>query len=63
MRQLLNSRLWLAFGLLTVAGFFLIVISCNDCVGRESDVAVMQDSVEKNIELVAVISTFSTADG
>lgn len=63
MRQLLNSRLWLAFGLLTVAGFFLIVISCNDCFGRESDVAVMQDSVEKNIELVAVVSTFSTAEG
>lgn len=63
MRQLLNSRLWLAFGLLTLSGFFLIIISCNDCFGRGSDVAVMQDSVEKNIELVAVISTFSTTDG
>ncbi len=63
MRQLLNSRLWLAFGLLTVSGFFLYIISCNDCFGRGSDGAVIQDSVEKNIELVAVISTFSTADG
>ncbi len=63
MRQLLNSRLWLALGLLTVSGFFLFIISCNDCVGRGSDVAVMQGSVEKNIELVAVISTFSTAEG
>ncbi len=63
MRQLLNSRLWLAFGLLTVSGFFLIIISCNDCFGRGSDVAVMQASVEKNIELVGVISTFSTAEG
>lgn len=63
MRQLLNSRLWLALGLLTVSGFFLFIISCNDCFGRGSDVAVMQGSVEKNIELVAVISTFSTADG
>jgi len=62
-RQLLNSRLWLAFGLLTVSGFFLIIISCNDCFGRGSDAAVMQDLVEKNIELVAVISSFSTADG
>ncbi len=63
MRQLLNSRLWLALGLLTVSGFFLFAISCSDCFGRGSDAAVMQDSVEKNIELVAVISTFSTADG
>ena len=63
MRQLLNSRLWLALGLLTVSGFFLIIISCNDCFGRGSDVAVMQASVEKNIELVGVISTFSTAEG
>ncbi len=63
MRQLLNSRLWLALGLLTVSGFFLFIISCSDCFGRGSDVAVMQGSVEKNIELVAVISTFSTADG
>ena len=63
MRQLLTSRLWLAFGLLTVSGFFLIIISCNDCFGRGSDVAVMQASVEKNIELVGVISTFSTAEG
>ena len=63
MRQLLNSRLWLALGLLTVSGFFLKIISCNDCFGRGSDVAVIQDSVEKNIELVAVISTFSTANG
>jgi len=62
-RQLLNSRLWLALGLLTVSGFFLFIISCNDCFGRGSDVAVIQGSVEKNIELVAVISTFSTADG
>lgn len=63
MRQLFNSRLWLAFGLLTISGFFLILVSCNDCFGRGSDVAVIQDSIEKNIELVAVISTFSTADG
>ena len=63
MRQLLNSRLWLALGLLTVSGFFLIIISCNDFFGRGSDVAVMQASVEKNIELVGVISTFSTAEG
>ena len=63
MRQLLNSRLWLALGLLTVSGFFLIIVSCNDCFGRGSDVAVIQDSVEKNIELVGVISIFSTAEG
>ena len=63
MRQLLNSRLWLALGLLIVSGFFLIIVSCNDCFGRGSDVAVIQDSVEKNIELVGVISIFSTAEG
>ena len=63
MRQLLNSRLWLALGLLTVSGLFLIIVSCNDCFGRGSDVAVIQDSVEKNIELVGVISIFSTAEG
>jgi len=62
-RQLLNSRLWLALGLLTVSGFFLIIVSCNDCFGRGSDVAVIQESVEKNIELVGVISIFSTAEG
>ena len=63
MRQLLNSRLWLALGLLTVSGLFLIIVSCNGCFGRGSDVAVIQDSVEKNIELVGVISIFSTAEG
>lgn len=63
MRQLLNSRLWLALGLLTISGLFLIIVSCNDCFGRGSDVAVIQDSVEKNIELVGVISIFSTAEG
>lgn len=63
MRQLLNSRLWLALGLLTVSGLFLIIVSCNDCFGRGSDVVVIQDSVEKNIELVGVISIFSTAEG
>jgi len=62
-RQLLNSRLWLALGLLTVSGLFLIIVSCNDCFGRGSDVTVIQDSVEKNIELVGVISIFSTAEG
>ncbi len=63
MRQLLNSRLWLALGLLSASGLFLYVISCSDCFGRGSDAVAIKDSVEKNIELVAVISTFSTADG
>ena len=63
MRQLLNSRLWLAFGLLAVSGFFVLLISCNDCFGRGQDTAAIQKSVEKNIELVAVISKFAASDG
>lgn len=63
MRQLFNSRLWLALGLLLVSGMFLYLISCNDCFGRGSNVAAFQDSIEKNIELVAVVQAFSLTEG
>ena len=63
MRQLLNWRLWASFGLLAVAGFLVMLVSCNDCFGRGSAVSVIPDAVEKNIELVAVISEFSQGEG
>lgn len=63
MRQLLNRQLWIAFGILAVAGFLVVFASCNDCFGRGGDVVLIPRVVEKNIELVAIVSKFSQGQG
>ncbi len=63
MRQLFNSRLWAAFGLLIVAGTFLAFLSCNDCFGRSDETGSISKDVEKNIEMVAVANTFRQSEG
>ena len=63
MRQLFNPRLWTAFGILAVAGFLMLFASCSDCFGRGGEVILNQKVVEKDIELVAIVSKFSQGQG
>ncbi|MDA2968818.1 MAG: hypothetical protein O2792_03160 [Actinomycetota bacterium] len=63
MRQLFNLRLWAAFGLLIVAGMLVIFLSCNDCFDRSDDTGSILKDVEKNIETVAVATTFRQSEG
>lgn len=63
MRQLFNLRLWAAVGLLLVGVVFFRIVSCDDCFGRnESTVLILQD-VEKNVETVATVRSFSQTEG
>lgn len=63
MRQLFNLRLWAAVGLLLVGVVFFRLVSCDDCFGRnESTVLILQD-VEKNVETVATVRSFSQTEG
>lgn len=63
MRQLLNLRLWLAFGALAVGALFVLLISCDDCFGRGGNSAEISADVEKNIETVAIATTFVQSEG
>lgn len=63
MRQLFNLRLWAAFGLLLVGGFLIMSFSCSDCFGRGRDVSSISKDVEKNVETVALIASFSRTEG
>lgn len=63
MRQFLNLRLWAALGILVLASFFVVIVTCNDCFGRGGEGESISPDVEKNIETVAVITTFAQSDG
>ncbi|PHX93778.1 MAG: hypothetical protein CK542_02975 [Acidimicrobium sp.] len=63
MRQLLNLRLWLALGVLALGALFVLLISCDDCFGRGSNSAEISADVEKNIETVAIATTFIRSEG
>lgn len=63
MRQLLNLRLWLALGVLALGALFVLLISCADCFGRGGNSAEISADVEKNIETVAVATTFIQSEG
>ncbi len=63
MRQLLNLRLWLALGVLAIGAVFVLLISCNDCFGRDGNSAEISADVEKNIETVAIATTFIQSEG
>jgi len=61
-RQLLNLRLWAALGILGVVGFLIVLVACDDCLGRDGDLVAISVDVEKNIETAAVIVSSSLSD-
>lgn len=63
MRQLANLRLWLALGLLIFAGALIVLLSCDDCFGRGGESVAISADVEKNIDTVAIITTFTQTEG
>jgi len=63
MRQLFNLRLWAAVGLLLVGVVFFRLVSCDDCFGRNESTALILQDVEKNVETVATVRSFSQTEG
>ena len=63
MRQLFNIRLWTALGVLSVAALLILFFSCDDCFGRNGGSAVVSVDVEKNIETVAIVTSFAQSEG
>ncbi|NCW83610.1 MAG: hypothetical protein EBV75_02675 [Acidimicrobiia bacterium] len=63
MRQLFNLRLWVSLGLLTFGAVIILLVSCDDCFGRGGEPASISVGVEKNIETVAIATTFTQSEG
>ena len=63
MRQLLNPRLWMALGVLLFVALLLRFVTCGDCFGGADGGESISANVEKNIETVALVSTFSQSEG
>ncbi|HBZ62046.1 MAG TPA: hypothetical protein DEO42_04480 [Acidimicrobium sp.] len=63
MRQLFNIRLWTALGVLSVAALLILFFSCDDCFGRNGGSAEVSVDVEKNIETVAIVTSFAQSEG
>ena len=63
MRQLFNIRLWTALGVLSVAALLILFFSCDDCFGRNGGSAEVSADVEKNIETVAIVTSFAQSEG
>jgi len=62
-RQLFNLRLWASLGLLTFGAVIILLVSCDDCFGRGGEPASISVGVEKNIETVAIATTFTQSEG
>ena len=63
MRQLLNIRLWVALGVLLITAILIVFVACDDCFGRNSDSEAISTDVEKNIETVAIATSFTQSEG
>ncbi|MFM8852302.1 MAG: hypothetical protein ACKOGL_03775, partial [Acidimicrobiaceae bacterium] len=63
MRQIFNIRLWVALGVLTITASLIVFVSCDDCFGRNGDPAAIYADVEKNIETVAIATSFTQSEG
>ena len=63
MRQLFNIRLWAALGVLSITGLLIVFVACDDCFGRNVDSAAISADVEKNIETVAIATSFTQSEG
>lgn len=63
MRQFFNIRLWAALGALSIAAFVIVLVACDDCFGRNGDSVEISVDVEKNIETVAIATSFTQSEG
>jgi len=62
-RQLFNIRLWAALGVLSITALLIVFVACDDCFGRNGDSAAISADVEKNIETVAIATSFTQSEG
>jgi hypothetical protein len=62
-RQLINVRLWVALGVLSIAALLIVFVACDDCFGRNGDSVAISADVEKNIETVAIATSFTQSEG
>ena len=63
MRQLFNVRLWAALGVLSITALFIVFVACDDCFGRNGDSVAISADVEKNVETVAIATSFTQSEG
>lgn len=63
MRRLFNIRLWAALGVLSITALLIVFVACDDCFGRNVDSAAISADVEKNIETVAIATSFTQSEG
>ena len=63
MRQLFNIRLWAALGVLSITALLIVFVACDDCFGRNGDSAAISADIEKNIETVAIATSFTQSEG
>ena len=63
MQQLFNIRLWAALGVLSITAILIVFVACDDCFGRNVDSAAISADVEKNIETVAIATSFTQSEG
>jgi len=62
-RQLFNIRLWAALGVLSITALLIVFVACDDCFGRNGDSAAISADIEKNIETVAIATSFTQSEG
>ena len=63
MRQLFNVRLWAALGVLSITALLIVFVACDDCFGRNGDSVAISADVEKNVETVAIATSFTQSEG
>ena len=63
MRQLFNVRLWAALGVLSITALLIVFVACDDCLGRNGDSVAISADVEKNVETVAIATSFTQSEG
>jgi len=62
-RQLFNVRLWAALGVLSITALLIVFVACDDCFGRNGDSVAISADVEKNVETVAIATSFTQSEG
>jgi hypothetical protein len=62
-RQLFNVRLWAALGVLSITALLIVFVACDDCFGRNGESVAISADVEKNVETVAIATSFTQSEG